>query len=141
MQRSAAQRNAVEHAVWCCQVRCGEAPARAYRVAGQLAGHLLLCLVASWCRRCAMPAVSLFAFGLPAHLADHSLLAQMTHREVLAMVLPGNAALCVSPLTTACCVPGVCCCCRQLMSLSFVGMGVSMLAMAAGLALPFLSGA
>lgn len=30
---------------------------------------------------------------------------------------------------------------RQLMSLSFAGMGLSMLAMAAGLALPFLSGA
>jgi hypothetical protein len=31
--------------------------------------------------------------------------------------------------------------CRQLLSLSFAGMGLSMLAMAAGLALPFLSGA
>ena len=31
-------------------------------------------------------------------------------------------------------------CCRQLLMLSFAGMGVSMLAMAAGLALPALSG-
>lgn len=48
----------------------------------------------------------------------------------------------VSPLClTAPVLPSQCVHRRQLMSLSFAGMGLSMLAMAAGLSLPFLSGA